>query len=107
MLAEKLRPRRIKCFITEKEKKKEKQSVCMNKVWEYRNKLTLIWGRGGGEFNPPPPLFISLYNSETIKAVTLAFCNILRQGYFQFPDFWSIPYKRKWSLTPEPVMIYT
>ena len=76
-----------------------------------------VWEGGGA-----PPSWFSLNNSKTVKAVSLefsAFSNILLQtivpnlvsiprpclqifgetqtGYFRFPDFWSIPYKRKLS----------
>ena len=75
-------------------------------------------GKGGGGGNFTPPCWFSLNNSETVKAVTLAFSSIqenflpnlvtltcpspqilgkLRRAYFRFLDFWSIPYKRKSS----------
>ena len=80
--------------------------------------LILIW-LWCGNFTPPPPpsCWFSLYNSETVKAVTLAvFSNILlatfvpnlaflthlslqilgklKREYFRFLDFWSISYKK-------------
>ena len=80
-------------------------------------KLTLIWVGGGGGVILPP-CWLSLNNSETVKALTLTFCSIkdvlaefgihysppvsrywanVRRVYFRFPDFWSIPYKKKLS----------
>ena len=67
--------------------------------------LTLIWVGGISSF----PCWFSLNNSEMVKAVTLAFCSILQLcpvsrywakltwGFFQFLNFWSIPYKTKFS----------
>ena len=41
-----------------------------------RQHLTLIWGRGGWYPPPPPSSRFFLNSSETVKAVTLAFCII-------------------------------
>ena len=38
--------------------------------------LTVIWVGGGAGRNSPPPCWFSFKNSETVKAVTLAFCSI-------------------------------
>ena len=89
------------------------------KIFKIFNHLNPNVGVGGWGC---PPSWFSLNNSKTVKAVSLefsAFSNILLQtivpnlvsiprpclqsfgetqtGYFRFPDFWSIPYKRKLS----------
>ena len=38
----------------------------------HTNMLTLIWGG----LPPPPSCWFSINNSETVKAVTMAFCSI-------------------------------
>ena len=43
----------------------------------HRDLLTVIWVCGGNFTPPSPCCWFSLYNSETVKAVTLAFCSIL------------------------------
>ena len=75
--------------------------------------FTLIWLRG---CNLTPSSWFPLNNSATVKALILnilletVVSNLvslnspvsrywakLRRGYFRFPGFWSIPYKRKLS----------
>ena len=47
----------------------------------------------GGEFYPPlPPCWFSLCNSETVKAATLAFCNILLHVIKDVCAKFGIPY---------------
>ena len=78
--------------------------------------LTLMWVGG----NSPTCFWFPLNNSENVKVVTLLFCspilletfvqnlvfltfpnvqilNKTQKGYFGFPDFWSMFYKRKLS----------
>ena len=91
-------------------------------------KFTLVAGEGWGNFTP---CWFFVNNSETIKAETLAFGSIHisletfvstfvvltrpnlqifskteTDRYFQFLNFWSIPYK-KIVVNPEPMMILT